>query len=140
MRVSERVRGYGELRRSTGRGRESTPGSAGAPSGRHAFDEDAVLTPIFHALNRGGGWRGRQQEAAVRPTDEVDRFRRDPLTAPIPIQALSAAAVPSPAPPVRPSADHAMRRRRAAHALAEPRREDGRHHHRLETVGAAAGY
>ena len=24
------------------------------PVGRHAFSEDAVLTPIFHALTRGG--------------------------------------------------------------------------------------
>lgn len=100
-----------------------------------------MLTPIFHALSRGG-WRGRQQEASVpvRPSDEVDQFRRDPLTAPIPIQALAATAVPAPAaPPAESPVDHAMRRRRAAHALAEPRPESGRHHYRLESAGATAG-
>ncbi len=116
MRVSELVRGYGELRRS----REA---------GRHAFDEDAALTPIFHSLNRGG-WRGRQQEPPARRADEADEFRRDPLTAPIPIQAFAAAAVPSPALSAR------QRNRRAAHALSEPRRDNGRHHFRLETAGA----
>jgi hypothetical protein len=45
-------------------------------TGRHALDEDAVLTPIFSAVRR-----------EVRPApDPVDVFRRDPLTAPIPIQ------------------------------------------------------
>lgn len=33
-------------------------------TGRHAFDEDAELTPIFHALTRGG-WRARQHEPAA---------------------------------------------------------------------------
>lgn len=57
---------------------ESTPG-------RHALDEDAALTPIFSAVRR-----------AVQPVpDEVYAFRRDPLTAPIPLQAL----VPAPAKP-----------------------------------------
>ena len=47
-------------------------------TGRHALDEDAVLTPIFSAVRR-----------EVRPVpDAVDQFRRDPLTAPIPIQVL----------------------------------------------------
>ena len=55
-------------------------------AGRHAFNEDAVLTPIFHALTRGG-WRRRQEPVAPDP---VDAFRRDPLTAPIPIQAYDA--------------------------------------------------
>ncbi len=51
-------------------------------TGRHAIDEDAVLTPIFSAVRR-----------EVRPVpDAVDEFRRDPLTAPIPVQVL----VPSP--------------------------------------------
>jgi hypothetical protein len=110
--VSEVVMTYGERRRS----------------GRHAFDEDAALTPIFHALNRGG-WRGRQQEPAARPVDAVDEFRRDPLTAPIPVQVFAAADRPAtrPAPPAR-------RRSRAAHALIEPR-DGGRHHFRLEPAG-----
>ncbi len=59
----------------------------GPAAGRHALDEDAVQTPIFHALKRGG-WRQRQQERTV---DSVEEFRRDPLTAPIPIQALAPA-------------------------------------------------
>ncbi len=94
--------------------------------GRHAFREDAALTPIFHALAcgdapifhalaRGEGRREPEpatapappvratavepaavEPAAVEPAavvpparvDLVDAFHRDPLTAPIPIQAL----------------------------------------------------
>lgn len=69
-------------------------------TGRHAFDEDALLTPIFHALT-SGGWQQRQHEPAAehrlgtRRTDPVDEFRRDPLTAPIPVQAIAEAAVPT---------------------------------------------
>lgn len=58
--------------------------------GRHALDEDAVQTPIFAALTRGG-WRRRQQESASGSVATVEDFRRDPLTAPIPI--VPAAAV-----------------------------------------------
>jgi hypothetical protein len=60
----------------------------GPAEGRHAYDEEAALTPIFHALTRGG-WRRRQHEPAAPPSaaDPVDEFRRDPLTAPIPVQA-----------------------------------------------------
>lgn len=60
-------------------------------TGRHAFDEDAALTPIFHALTRGG-WRDRQHEptAMQRGADPVDEFHRDPLTAPLPTQAVAA--------------------------------------------------
>lgn len=123
--MSEMVMTYGEMRRA----------------GRHAIDEDAALTPIFHALNRGGR-RGRQQEprparpADPRPADPVDEFRRDPLTAPIPVRAFSAAAAPSPA-PARPYREvpRPRRRRPATHALAEPH-DGGRHHHRLESAGA----
>src|SRR3954464_352370 len=59
--------------------------------GRHALDEDAVQTPIFHALARGGRTR-RQQEGA---TASLEEFRRDPPTAPIPLQALAPAPVPA---------------------------------------------
>jgi hypothetical protein len=53
--------------------------------GRHALDEDAVQTPIFAALTRGG-WRRRQQESGSgAAVASVEDFRRDPLTAPIPI-------------------------------------------------------
>jgi hypothetical protein len=72
-------------------------------NGRHALDEDALHTPIFAALSRGG-WRRRQQEGAaavpsassvpsvssvssVSSASSVEDFRRDPLTAPLPIQA-----------------------------------------------------
>jgi hypothetical protein len=57
-------------------------------NGRHALDEDALHTPIFAALSRGG-WRRRQQEgaASVPSVPSVEDFRRDPLTAPLPIQA-----------------------------------------------------
>lgn len=61
--------------------------------GRHALDEDALHTPIFHALAHA--WRrGRVQREQARPHAEWDAFRRDPLTAPIPVQAY---------PPVRPA-------------------------------------
>jgi hypothetical protein len=52
--------------------------------GRHALDEDALHTPIFAALSRGG-WR-RRQESAAAAVPSVEDFRRDPLTAPLPIQ------------------------------------------------------
>lgn len=104
----------------------------GSPAGgRHAFDEDAVLTPIFHALTRGG-WRSRQHDSATVHAarqvafgrDPVDAFRRDPLTAPIPVQALVPATV-HPAPLA------------AAHALSESERDrQGRHHRRREPVGS----
>jgi hypothetical protein len=136
VRVSNWVRGYGERRAAA---REN----GAVPSGRHVLDEEAVLTPIFHALNRSG-WRARHQPERTHRThrgDDVDEFRRDPLTAPIPIQAFEAAATPSAALPAA-----APRRRRAAvpdsrtsqsgaHALVEPR-EGGRHHFRLEAAGA----
>ncbi|MDN5932046.1 MAG: hypothetical protein L0I24_13440 [Pseudonocardia sp.] len=128
--MSNWVRGHGERR---------------AASGRHVLDEEAVLTPIFHALNHSG-WRARQQPERMPRADEVDEFRRDPLTAPIPIRAFEAAATPSAALPTA-----APRRRGSAvpdsrtsdsgasdsgaHALVEPR-EGGRHHFRLEAAGA----
>jgi hypothetical protein len=79
--------------------------------GRHASrTEIAAETPIFHALTVGG-WRGRQTEQPARQAparrpgrrsaDALDDFRRDPLTAPIPVQAfatLTQRAV-SPVPP-----------------------------------------
>lgn len=60
--------------------------------GRHAIDEDALLTPIFAALRRGNRRRRRHEPARESLRDPVDEFRRDPLIAPIPIQAL----VPAP--------------------------------------------
>ncbi len=63
----------------------------GPAAGRHAYNEEAALTPIFHALTRGG-WRSRQHEPAAgfprSAADPVDEFRRDPLTAPIPVQTV----------------------------------------------------
>lgn len=104
-------------------GRRTAGPAAGRAAGRHAVDEDAVLTPIFHALARGGV-RGRAERAA-RParSDDVAEFRRDPLTAPIPVQAFAAAAAPSAVVVTdRP-------RRRAAHA--RPDRPTGGRHARL---------
>ena len=106
----------------------------GPAPGRHSYSEDAALTPIFHALSRSG-WRSRQHDPAGAqnvvmqnvgaqnvgaqnyPTqrtsaDPVDAFRRDPLTAPIPVQALAPTTT-------------APRRRR-------DRPESGRHHRSRE--------
>lgn len=91
-------------------------------AGRHALDEEAVLTPIFHAMARGG-WRSRQHDAAPVSrqghADPVDEFQRDPLTAPIPVQAMTASAPVAPVTPI-------VRRRpgAGAHRLAET---SGRH-------------
>ena len=51
----------------------------GPADGRHAYNEDAALTPIFHALTRGG-WHNRQHELAPGAADP----------APIPVQAPAA--------------------------------------------------
>lgn len=100
--------------------------------GRHALDEDAVLTPIFHALSCSGWPRsdrhGRQHEqpAAIdraATVDPVVAFRRDPLGAPLPQHA--------PGGPVH----HAAGRRRAAHAIAEV--PVGRHHRHAVPIGHA---
>jgi hypothetical protein len=56
--------------------------------GRHAFDRDAALTPIFTSLRRTSARRprGRTGGGPLRAVPEpVDRFRDDPPTAPIPI-------------------------------------------------------
>jgi hypothetical protein len=111
--VTDRERTQSEAgRRSTVRvrGVEDT----GPFPGRHASrTEIAAETPIFHALTVGG-WRRRQHEPtarreaqrdatrtrpARRSAEALDEFRRDPLTAPIPVQAFTAAAAPA-APPV----------------------------------------
>ncbi|MCE0765933.1 hypothetical protein LWC35_23930 [Pseudonocardia kujensis] len=82
--------------------------------GRHASrTEIAAETPIFHALTVGG-WRGRQTEQTARQAparrpgrrsaEALDDFRRDPLTAPIPVQAYTALTTRTtlPTPPVQP--------------------------------------
>jgi hypothetical protein len=98
-----------------------------SPSGRHALSEDAVLTPIFHALTRGGLRATRRPDPVRRadPLDPIEQFRRDPLTAPIPMQALM--PVPS----------RSWRRNvTELNAGGTGRRSRrGRHHRRLEVVG-----
>jgi hypothetical protein len=61
----------------------------GQATGRHAYNEDAALTPIFHALRRAGERRRYPEPTPLRRpvSDPVDEFRRDPLSAPIPTQA-----------------------------------------------------
>lgn len=104
--------------------------------GRHAFDEDAALTPIFHALTRGG-WRSRQHEQAAaqrqsrQPVgDPVEAFRRDPLTAPIPVI------------PAEPPAASSRGQASGAHAAVPEARPEmdatGRHHYRREHARTAA--
>ncbi|GAA1857024.1 hypothetical protein GCM10009836_41570 [Pseudonocardia ailaonensis] len=106
MTDRERTHGAnGTVRRRTTvrvRGVEDT----GPFPGRHASrTEIAAETPIFHDLTIGG-WRSgqaaRPQQPARRrpaeaPVDALDDFRRDPLTAPIPVQAYAALAAPVPA-------------------------------------------
>jgi len=54
--------------------------------GRHAFDRDAALTPIFTALRRGGRRRLRPGSPPLRLAPEpVERPRADPPTSPIPV-------------------------------------------------------
>lgn len=103
--------------------------------GRHAFREDAALTPIFHALARSGVDREPEADfpsiepvpvepVRVEPAaqvDPLDAFRRDPLTAPIPIQAL----VSVPSQPMRRPEPNPV-----------PDQAGGRHHYRDEPVGA----
>lgn len=115
--------------------------------GRHASRvEIAAETPIFHSLTVGG-WRSRQHEPAApaRPTrraaagpDPVTEFRRDPLTAPFPVQAVPAA---EPAPSGGYSYGYGGSRG-GAHALPEsPRPTDtGRHHRYTAAVRAGAAF
>jgi hypothetical protein len=69
------------------------PDQADPTGGRHAFDAEAALTPIFTTLRRGD-WRADPEPAfrqapPHRPLrtvpDQVERFRDDPWTAPIPV-------------------------------------------------------
>jgi hypothetical protein len=76
-------------------------------TGKHALDEDAILTPIFATLARR---RGRPA-----PVDPVERFRRDPLTAPLPVvvparRRPGAHARPDPLPERPAPGRHALRR------------------------------
>ena len=85
----------------------------------------AELTPIFHALTRGG-WRNRQHERqlTVVGPDPMEAFQQDPLGAPIPSQAMGLGPAPTP------------RRTRAGGAHAKPEaRNGGRHHRRFVTAG-----
>ena len=108
-------------------------------TGRHAFDEDAVLTPIFHALTRGG-WRSRQHEPAApavpplpplpappRAPDPVDAFRRDPLTAPYPDSGSRARRHPRHAPLRRRVPRGAGGKTRAGRPGPAPPQARGRH-------------
>lgn len=95
-----------------------------AVEGRHAIDEDALVTPIFAALRRGIRRRRHHEPARESLRDPVDEFHRDPLTAPIPMQVL----VPAP------SRSH-ERIDRASHRYGEVRVDGGRHHR--DRVGSA---
>jgi hypothetical protein len=93
-------------------------------TGRHAINEDAAETPIFHALSTGA-WRTREPSAppaqpprgAQRRTvhehpaaDPVEAFRRDPLTMPIPTRMAGPSASTA-------STEAARRAAFGAHAL-----------------------
>lgn len=85
--------------------------------GRHALDEDALFTPIFYALSRAR--RRTERHERARAHDEWEAFRRDPLTAPIPMHAYQPSPVDShgwcrpPAPPSRPRRGPGRHRYRA---------------------------
>jgi hypothetical protein len=71
-----------------GRGaqRAVEPDRAEPTDGRHAFDRDAALTPIFTALRRGHRRRPRTGAPPLRLAPEpVDRPWADPPTSPIPV-------------------------------------------------------
>ena len=96
-----------------------------AVEGRHAIDEDALVTPIFAALRRGIRRRRHHEPARESLRDPVDEFRRDPLTAPIPVQVL----VPAPS-------RSQERIDTAAHRYGEERVDSRGRHHR-DRVGSA---
>jgi hypothetical protein len=80
----------------------------GEPAGRHALDEEAMLTPIFATLARRRGRPGA-------PVDPVDRVRHDQLTAPLPVvvparRRPGAHARPDPLPERPAPGRHALRR------------------------------
>jgi hypothetical protein len=126
--VSELARGHGV--RLVEAGEAEIDDSAGLDFGRHTYDEDAELTPIFHALARGG-WRSRQPERplTVVPSDPMQAFEQDPLGAPIPSQAMR-----RPARTEAPPTEAPRRRSGGAHALPEAR-SGGRHHRRFVSAG-----
>ncbi len=89
--------------------------------------EIAAETPIFHDLTLG--WAAGRVEPAPR-TNPLNEFRRDPLTAPIPMQVNSEPpATGSPARgPVRPAPAMFLVPSCGAHARPEHIRRHGRHH------------
>jgi len=132
--VTDQVRGIGGAvaRRRVVLGVEDS----GPFPGRHASRvEIAAETPIFHSLTVGG-WRSRQHEPAAparranRP-DPSGEFRRDPLTAPFPVQAA--------APPAMAGGGFGGSRN-GAHALPDgPGPEDTGRHHRYAAAVRAGG-
>jgi hypothetical protein len=67
------------------------PDGTDPTGGRHAFDAEAALTPIFTTLRR----TRPQQRGGRRPVAPAERFRDDPLTAPIPVVPALYAVGPS---------------------------------------------
>jgi hypothetical protein len=101
------------------------------PAGRHAFIEDAAMTPIFNAIARGE-WRTPEPEAPALPAadaDPVETFHADPLLAPIPVQAL----VPAPSEPWRPLLATVVA---LPAVVPDARSAHGRHHFRTEQAPA----
>jgi hypothetical protein len=105
----ERVNGTGDAVVQARNGRAPIRWGAPAPEqadpmgGRHAFDSEAALTPIFTTLRRSG--QCAQPDPALRPSrplwpvpDQVERFRDDPWTAEIPV-VPPLHVVPDPVPP-----------------------------------------
>ncbi|WP_232661310.1 hypothetical protein [Pseudonocardia sp. TRM90224] len=151
--MSDLVRGHGGWGSTRHPATDNEWGSQAA--GRHAINEDALLTPIFHALAHGG-WRSRQPEPAQpqqAPAARQTPARQAPALQSVgsrQAQAPHAAArqqladpvseferdpltAPIPAQAFIPAPATPDRRRTSSHSAGEQRgetREPGRHHRR----------
>ena len=102
--------------------------------GRHSNNAQiAAETPIFHALAVRRRCAARREPAAAIPTPRADpltEFRRNPLTAPIPMQVNAEPVLPL-GPQLRRTADAppiSLVGSAGAHARHERSRRHGRHH------------
>jgi hypothetical protein len=108
-------------------------------SERHPSPMELSLeTPIFHALTAG---LSTAVSMVVRSEpDELIEFHRDPLLAPIPIQAYTEPTIPAAQPATGGSSDGSalsMMTPWLEHAVLDPANEYGRHHRPVPAVPCA---